>query len=182
MTPKPTTPTPGSRNLPLRVIGIDTSLRSTGIGIVEAIGSRISPLHYSTIRNPATRPLSASLVHLQDQLEELLTTHTPHAVAVEGIFYAKNVRTMMILSHARGVLIAQCARHTLPIYEYEPRRVKMAVAGFGGAGKSQIQKMVKTLLNLSEEPQHDAADALAIAITHLHNRTTIQSLTTTKPI
>lgn len=159
----------------IRVLGIDTSLRSTGVGIIDAAGSRMTPVYYGTVKNPPGRPLSACLLHLQDELRKLVETHEPQAVAVEGIFYAKNVKTMMILCHARGAIIAQCARLGLPVYEYEPRRVKMAVAGFGGAQKEQIQKMVKTLLGLHEEPQNDAADALALAITHLHNRTRISA-------
>jgi len=156
-----------------RIMGIDTSLRSTGIGVVDAIGSRMKAVWYGTIKNPAARPLSACLAYIQDEIVKLIETHQPHAVAIEGVFYAKNVKTMMILTHARGVIIAQCARVALPVYEYEPRRVKMAVAGYGAAQKEQVQKMVKTLLNLPEEPQDDAADALALAITHLHNRTLI---------
>jgi crossover junction endodeoxyribonuclease RuvC len=131
------------------------------------------PVWYGTIKNPPSRPLSACLVHIQDEMTRLIETHQPHAVAIEGVFYAKNVKTMMILTHARGVIIAQCARVALPVYEYEPRRVKMAVVGYGAAQKEQVQKMVRTLLNLPEDPQNDAADALALAITHLHNRTRI---------
>jgi len=161
---------------PIRVLGVDTSLRSTGVGILDAAGSRMTPVWYGTVKNPAGRPLSACLVHLQDEIDRLIREHEPQAVAIEGIFYAKNVKTMLILSHARGAIIAQCARMGLPVYEYEPRRVKMAVAGFGGAEKAQIQKMVKTLLGLHEEPQNDAADALALAITHLHNSTALAAL------
>jgi crossover junction endodeoxyribonuclease RuvC len=157
----------------MRIIGIDTSLRSTGIGIIDAVGSRMVPVWYGTIKNPASRPLSACLLHLQDELAKLIETHHPDVAAIESVFYAKNVKTMMILTHARGVMIAQCARSCIPVYEYEPRKVKMATAGYGAAEKEQIQKMVKTLLALSEEPQNDAADGLALAITHLHNQTRI---------
>ncbi len=162
----------------LRVMGVDTSLRSTGVGILESVGSRMDPIYYGTIKNPPGHPLSACLLNLQDSIDTLVREHEPQAVAIEGIFYAKNVKTMMLLSHARGAIIAQCARLGLPVYEYEPRRVKMAVAGYGGAQKLQIQKMVKTLLGLSEEPQNDAADALALAITHLHNRSAFAALAT----
>jgi len=158
------------------VLGVDTSLRSTGVGILDAAGSRLIPVCYGVIRNPPTRPLSACLTYLQDEIDALIRQHAPQAVAIEGVFYAKNVKTMLILSHARGVIIAQCARLGLPVYEYEPRRVKMAVAGYGAAQKEQIQKMVKTLLGLREEPQHDAADALALAITHLHNHSALSAL------
>ncbi len=161
---------------PIRALGIDASLRSTGVGILDGAGSRMTPVYYGTIKNPPGRPLSACLIHLQDELARLIDAHHPEVVSIEGIFYAKNVKTMLILSHARGALIAQCARQGLPVYEYEPRRVKLAVAGYGGAQKEQIQKMVKTLLSLREEPQNDAADALALAITYLHNRTALSAL------
>jgi crossover junction endodeoxyribonuclease RuvC len=111
----------------------------------------------------------------------LIVEYHPDAAAIEGVFFAKNVKTMMILSHARGVMIAQCARLCLPVFEYEPRRVKMATVGSGAAEKAQVQKMVKTLLSLPEEPQNDAADGLALAITHLHNHTRI-ALQASKPI
>jgi crossover junction endodeoxyribonuclease RuvC len=164
---------------PVRVLGIDTSLRSTGVGILDAAGSRLVPVYFGTVKNPAGRPLSACLLNLQDDIEKLIREHEPQAVAIEGIFYAKNVKTMLILSHARGAIIAQCARMGIPVYEYEPRRVKLAVAGTGGAQKEQVQKMVKTLLNLPEVPQNDAADALALAITHLHNRSPLAALAAT---
>jgi len=157
----------------MRIIGIDTSLRSTGIGIIDAVGSRMVPVWYGTIKNPTSRPFSACLLFLQDELAKLIELHHPDVAAIEGVFFAKNVKTMMILTHARGVMIAQCARSCIPVYEYEPRKVKMATAGYGAAEKAQVQKMVKTLLSLSEEPQNDAADGLALAITHLHNQTRI---------
>jgi crossover junction endodeoxyribonuclease RuvC len=165
----------------MRIIGIDTSLRSTGIGIIDAVGSRMVPVWYGTIKNPASRPLSACLLFLQDELAKLIETHHPDVAAIEGVFFAKNVKTMMILTHARGVMIAQCARSCIPVYEYEPRKVKMATAGYGAADKEQMQKMVKTLLSLSEEPPNDAADGLALAITHLHNQTRI-ALQSCEPI
>ncbi len=168
--------TPRPSPAPFRVLGIDTSLRSTGVGVLDGAGSRLVPVYYGTVKNPAGRPLSACLLHLQDEIEKLIRAHEPQAVAIEGIFYAKNVKTMLILSHARGTIIAQCARMGLPVYEYEPRRVKLAVVGTGGAQKDQVQKMVKTLLNLPEIPQNDAADALALAITHLHSRSPLAAL------
>lgn len=160
----------------MRILGIDTSLRSTGIGIIDVAGSRMVSVYYGTIKNPAARRLSGCLVHLQDELQKLIETHKPEVVAIEGVFYAKNVKTMMILTHARGVAIAQSTRMGLPVYEYEPRRVKQAVVGWGAAEKEQVQTMVKTLLNLPEKPQNDAADGLALAITHAHNQTRIATL------
>jgi crossover junction endodeoxyribonuclease RuvC len=159
-----------------RVLGVDTALRSTGVGIVEAAGNRLTPVHFGLLRNPDRRPLSACLVAIEDGIAELVQAHKPDAVAVEGIFYAKYVRSTLLLGHARGAVIAQCARLGLPVFEYEPRRVKQAVVGQGGAAKEQVQRMVQSILALPEPPPEDAADALAIAICHLHNRTRIQAL------
>lgn len=159
---------------PVRILGIDASLRSTGLGIVEAEGSRMKAVWYGRVRNPPGRPLSACLLTVQDALCEQVAAHHPQAAAIEGVFFAKNMRTTLILGHVRGVLIAQCAREGLPVYEYEPRRVKQAVVGFGGAAKVQMQRMVMTLLGLDALPQEDEADALALAICHLHNRTRLR--------
>ncbi len=164
-----------------RILGIDTSLRSTGVGIVESQGSRMVAVHYGVIRNPAGRLLSTSLLFLRDELAKVIAQYEPQVAAIEGIFYARNVRTALMLSHARGALIAQCAAQGLSVFEYEPRKVKMAVGGYGGAAKEQIQEMVRALLHLDETPSNDAADALALAITHLHNKTSIR-LNTVKPI
>ena len=160
-------------------MGVDTSLRSSGIGILDRCGSRFIPVYYGTIKNPPKRPLSDCLSFIGREIAGLIDRYEPAAIAIEGIFYAKNVKTMLILAHARGVVIERCNECHIPVDEYEPRRVKMAVAGFGGAQKPQIQKMVKTLLNLEEIPQNDAADALALAMTHLHNRTSILAQTST---
>jgi crossover junction endodeoxyribonuclease RuvC len=159
-----------------RVLGVDTSLRSSGVGVVESAGSRLTALHFGVLRNPDNRPLSACLVAIEDGMLELIRAHQPDAVAVEGIFYAKYARSALLLGHARGVVIAQCARLGLPVFEYEPRRVKQAVVGRGAAAKEQVQHMVQSLLALPAPPPEDAADALAIAICHLHNRTRIQAL------
>jgi len=164
-----------------RILGIDTSLRSTGVGIVESQGSKMIPIYYGVIKTKTGQPLSESLLQLQEGLDRVINEHQPQVVAVEGIFFARNVKTAMLLSHARGALIALCAKKGLPVFEYEPRKVKMAVAGYGAAKKEQIQEMVKRLLALDEIPQNDAADALALAITHLHNGTSIR-LNTIKPI
>ena len=165
----------------MRILGIDTSLRSTGVGIVEERGSKMIPVYYGVIKNPPKRPLSEALLFLREELEKIIVEHKPEVAAVEGIFFARNVKTALLLAHARGTLIAQCTQQGLPVFEYEPRKVKMAVGGYGGAKKEQIQEMIKTLLHLDEKPPHDAADALALAVTHLHNKTSIR-LNIVKPI
>jgi crossover junction endodeoxyribonuclease RuvC len=153
----------------MRVLGIDTSLRSTGVGVVEARGHRFSAIEFGRIHNAAKLKLSECLRRLDGGIREIIQRAQPEAVAVEGIFFCKNVRTAVILGEARGAVLAACAGASLPVYEYSPRRVKQAVAGFGGADKSQVRKMVMSLLDLRDEPQEDAGDALAIAICHLNN-------------
>ena len=151
-----------------RVLGVDTSLRSTGIALVQAHGAVYETLNYELVKNPSGRPLSACLAHLHQAMDVILAKGKPDAVSLEGIFFCKNVKTAVILGEARGVVIAACAAAGVPVYEYSPRRVKQAVVGFGNAGKEQVRKMVMAILKLREEPHEDAADALAIALCHLH--------------
>lgn len=153
----------------IRVLGIDTSLRATGVGIVELVGSRPRGIAFDVLRSPATRSLSACLLHLQRELTAIISEYHPTVAAIEGVFFARFAKTALLLGHARGVAIAVCAAAGLPVYEYEPRRVKQAVVGYGAASKAQMQRMIATQLGLAREPPEDAADALAIAICHLHN-------------
>jgi len=153
-----------------RVLGIDASLRSTGVGIVEAAGNRLSAIEYGLLKVPARWPLSECLRRLHQGVSDLIDRCDPVAVAVEGVFFCKNVKTAVILGQARGAAIAACAAKDLPVYEYAPRRVKQAVVGYGTASKEQVRKMVMSLLALQEEPQEDAGDALGIAICHLHSK------------
>ncbi len=158
-------------NKPLRILGIDTSLRSTGIAVVEAQGSKLSAIAFDRIRNPQKKSMSQCLKQIQEGICDYIATQRPDAAAIEGVFFCKNVRTAVSLGQARGAAIAACAVADIPIFEYAPRRIKQAVVGLGSAGKGQVGKMVMSMLGLSELPQEDAADALAIAICHLHNMT-----------
>lgn len=151
---------------PQRILGIDTSLRSTGVGLISSDGIRHQALTYGTINAPASWPRSRCLANLSAKLREIITTDHPDVVAIEGIFFCKNVKTAFILGEARGAVITTCATENLLIYEYAPRKVKQGVVGRGGADKSQVATMMKTLLGLNEIPQNDAADALAIAYCH----------------
>ncbi|MCC5849765.1 MAG: crossover junction endodeoxyribonuclease RuvC [Verrucomicrobia bacterium] len=151
---------------PVRILGIDTSLRSTGIGVLTSDGFRHQVVTYGTITAPRTWPLSRCLNNLREKLEEIISAEKPVVAAVEGIFFCKNVKTAVILGQARGVVIATCTAAGLPVYEYAPRSVKQGVVGRGAADKSQVAQMVKVLLGLPEVPQNDAADALAIAHCH----------------
>lgn len=156
----------------MRVLGIDTSLRCTGYGVVESSGSRLKAVAFGVIKNPATRPLTACLRALDQGLREIIEKNRPDAVAIEGIFFCKNARTALILGQARGVALMACTAAGLPIYEHEPRRVKQAVVGHGAADKHQVAMMVTRLLGLSATPgEDDATDALALAICQVQART-----------
>ena len=161
---------------PIRVLGIDTSLRSTGVGIVEMRGSTLSAVEYGTLKVSRKVPLSECLKQLSRGITEIIERIDVQAIAIEGVFYCKNARTSLLLGQARGAVIATCANHGIPIYEYAPRRIKQAIVGFGSAGKEQVRKMVMTLLSLQEELQEDAGDALAAAICHLHSKSTHPAL------
>ena len=148
----------------MRVLGIDTSLRSTGVGVVESLAGKTVALEYGRIHNSDRFPLSECLRRLDGGIREIIQRTKPELAAIEDIFFAKNARTAMVLGEARGVVIAACATSGIPVYEYSPRRVKQAIAGGGAAEKQQVRKMVMVLLGLKEEPQEDAGDALAIAL------------------
>ncbi|MBQ6457877.1 MAG: crossover junction endodeoxyribonuclease RuvC [Kiritimatiellae bacterium] len=152
------------------VLGIDTSLRSTGYGVVKVSGSRLVALDWGNIPNARDLPVSQCVLNIHAKVSALIAQHSPDVASIEKVIYGKNANTMMVLGEARGAVLVAAAAANLPIYEYEPRRVKSAVCGVGMADKSQVQRMVKTLLALGELPQNDAADALAMAICHAHSR------------
>ena len=160
-------PDPSAR---VRVVGIDTSLRCTGLAVVDAVGARFEFVDCRPVPNPARRTLPECLVRIADVLEAYLDEFRPDEIAMEGIFFCKNARTSLILGHARGVVVATCARRGLPMHEYPPARVKRAVTGSGSATKDQMQRMMQRVFGLPDLPQEDSADALAIALTHLHER------------
>lgn len=154
----------------MRVLGVDTSLRSTGFGVVESAGSRLIAVEYGNFRMHRSMKHSECLSGISLGLEDVIERTAVDAVAIEGAFFFKNAKTAMVLGEARGTAIAICAGKGLPVFEYAPRRVKQAVVGFGGAAKEQVSQMVVRLLNLDETPQEDASDALAIAVCHLNSR------------
>ncbi len=153
------------------VLGIDTSLRSTGYGVLEVTGSRMKALECGNIKNSATMPLTKCLKAIYDKIVALIEAYHPEVIAIEEVIYAKNAKVMLVLGEARGAVLAAASNADIPVYEYEPRRMKRAVSGNALAEKEQIQRMVKTLLNLAELPQNDAADALGLAICHVNSHT-----------
>ena len=153
----------------MTILGVDTSLRSTGYGVLSVEGSRLRAVDYGNIRNAPKLPLTACLLSIHDKIAELIVTHSPDVVAVESVIYGKNAGTMLVLGEARGAVLSAAAKAGLPVYEYEPRRMKKAICGNGLAEKEQIQRMIKVLLSLDELPQNDAADALGLAVCHAHS-------------
>ena len=161
------------------VLGIDTSLRSTGYGVLAVEGSRMRCLACGNIPNRAALPLTACLKAIHAKVAELISEFRPDVMSVESVIYGKNAGTMLVLGEARGAVLTAAADAGVPVYEYEPRRMKRAICGNALAEKGQIQRMVKTLLGLAELPQNDAADALGLAICHVHSTSAIS---TEKPI
>lgn len=152
------------------ILGIDPGTAITGYGVVESIGMKFKTLDYGCIRTEADIPLEKRLEKVYTGLEILIKKWSPHHVAVEQLFFNKNVRTALTVGHARGVIILAAAHHKIPVSDYTPLQVKQAVVGYGRAEKQQVQQMVKTILNLRSLPKpDDAADALAIAICHAHS-------------
>ena len=154
----------------MRVLGIDPGTAITGYGVVEEVQGDLKPLAFGVIRTPADQPLPARLQLIYRAVRELASKWQPAAAAVEELFFSSNVRTAMSVGQARGVALLALADGGLPVTEYTPLVVKQAVTGYGKADKAQIQEMVRLLLGLAEAPRpDDAADALAVAICHLHS-------------
>jgi crossover junction endodeoxyribonuclease RuvC len=154
----------------MRIFGIDPGSERTGYGCVESDGRRHHLVVCGSLSAPAHTPFSGRLQAIYEGLAALLAEHHPSCIAIENIFHAKNVRSALRLGHARGVALLAASAAGVPIVEYTPAEIKRAVVGFGRAEKHQVGHMVKLLLALDAVPTpHDAADALAIAICHLHS-------------
>ena len=160
----------------VRVMGIDTSLRSTGVAVVEGQGSSFKCVAQATLRVPSKAPHSECLAIIHDGLRAMISEAAPEAASIEGAFFGRNAQTAMILGEARGTAIVTCRLAGLPVFEYAPRKVKQALVGYGAAQKAQVRAMVMRMLGLSDEPQEDAGDALALAICHLNHRTSVAAL------
>jgi len=148
------------------VLAIDPALRSLGYAVLARQGQRTHCVSYGLIRNPARIQMSGCLKNIRDGLVEIINKHQPSAMAVEGVIYVQSYQTAITMGAARGAALLAGADRGLPIHEYAPRRVKQAVVGRGAADKQQVAFMVRALLGLSETPPADAADAIAIGITH----------------
>ncbi len=149
------------------VLGLDPSLRGTGYGIIKPGKPIPKALVYGTVACPAGWERSRCLVKISQTLRDLLKHHQPSVCVVEGLFYAQNLQTALVMGEARGAALAAVAEAGLQIYELAPRKVKQAIVGYGAAQKGAVAKMVQRMLQLAEEPEPDAADALALALAHL---------------
>ena len=152
----------------MRILGLDPGLGTTGWGLIQADGNRLSHVANGQLKTDSSTPLPQRLAKLADQLETLLAEHRPEAAAVEEVFVNANPQSTLKLGQARGVVIMTAARAGLDVGEYAARLVKKAVVGTGGAEKAQVHAMVSRLLPGVKIAGPDAADALAVAITHAH--------------
>ena len=151
------------------VLGIDPGTAATGYGIVERTGSKLRVIDYGCLETLSTQTLPARLLEIHRAVTELIITHKPAHVGVERLFFNRNVQTAFAVGQARGVVLLAAAEHGLPVFEYGPHEVKLAVTGYGRADKMQVQRMVQMVLGMATLPRpDDAADALAVAICVAH--------------
>ena len=152
----------------MRVLAIDPSLRNTGVAIIDCgAHGKFQALYFGVIHNRSSLRMSSCLVAIRDRLAELIQAHGPDCCALEAIIYVQSYKTAITLGAARGAAIMAAAERGLPVFEYAPKRIKQATVGKGSADKNQMAFMVRALLGLPETPSADAADALAIGLTHL---------------
>jgi crossover junction endodeoxyribonuclease RuvC len=160
----------------MRILGLDPGLGTTGWGLIEADGNRLRHVANGQIKTDASAPLPRRLAALADQLEALIADHAPTAAAVEEVFVNKNPQSTLKLGQARGVVLMCAARAGIDVGEYSPTLVKKAVVGTGGADKAQVHAMIARLLPGAKIAGSDAADALAVAITHAHHLATARHM------
>ncbi len=155
-----------SSRAPQTILGIDPSLRGTGYGLIRTEKPQAAVLAHGTITCPRDWDRSRCLAKISEVLSDLLLEHSPEVCVFEGLFFAQNLKTAIIMGEARGAALAAVASSGVEIYEIATRKVKQAIVGYGGAQKIAVAKMVQRLLGLADLPAPDAADALALALTH----------------
>ena len=156
------------------ILGIDPGVATIGFGVIRGSRQKNELLRYGVITTPPGIPLSHRLLQISDDMEELIHTFHPDEMAVEELFFSKNITTGISVAHGRGVILLSAEKLGVPIFEYTPMQVKQAVAGYGGAQKLQVMKMTQRLLKMKHLPRpDDAADALAIAICHSRAATSL---------
>lgn len=163
----------------MRILGVDPGISATGYGIIEVKDRRIITLGFGAVRNKdKSAGLAERLQNIHEGILRVIDEYQPQECGIEEVFYHENVRTAIVMGHARGVAMVAAKQRGLEVFEYAAREIKMSTAGSGAASKQQVQAMVKNLLRLTELPRpQDAADALAVALCHYH-RLKFQRLTT----
>jgi crossover junction endodeoxyribonuclease RuvC len=151
----------------MRILGIDPGIGRTGWGIIDTESSKLKVKSYGCIETEPNSDISGRLFAVHDEVSRIILEYKPECMAVEELFFGKNIKTAFVVGQARGVILLAGAENNLPITIYTPLQVKIALTGYGRAEKPQVGKMVKTLLNLTEVPKpDDTADALAVALSH----------------
>ena len=164
------------------VMGIDPGVASTGFGVVRVAGGKMTAVDGGVIEAAPDEPAEGRLVRIHGAIAELLARHQPVAVALEDVYFGKNVRSAIAVGQGRGVALLAAGQYGVPCFGYTPQAVKMAVCGSGAAAKEQVQRMVGTLLGLPQPPKSDhASDALAVAICHAGHARPGQALEATQP-
>lgn len=158
----------------MRILGIDPGIAIVGFGLIESDRGQQRMLQYGAITTQAGLPLATRLVQIGNDLEQLIAQFKPDEIAIEELFFSKNITTGIAVAHGRGVILYTAEKMQVPIYEYTPMQVKQAVVGYGLAEKKQVMDMTRRLLKLKSIPRpDDAADALAIAICHARSATSL---------
>ena len=158
----------------MRILGIDPGIAIVGFGLIESDRGSVRMLQYGAVTTEAGLPLATRLVQIENDMTALIAQLKPDEIAVEELFFSKNITTGIAVAHGRGVILCTAERLGVPIFEYTPMQVKQAVAGYGLADKKQVMDMTKRLLKLKAVPKpDDAADALAIAICHARSATSL---------
>ena len=156
------------------ILGIDPGVATIGFGLIRAERGKNTLLQYGVITTPPGIPLSERLLQISRDMEQLLETFKPDEMAVEELFFTKNITTGIAVAHGRGVILLEAERQGIPVFEYTPMQVKQAVVGYGKAEKKQVMLMTQRLLNMKDIPRpDDAADALALAICHSRAATSL---------
>lgn len=154
----------------MRILGVDPGIAITGYSFIDYQGNKFIPVEYGCIRTTNNIPPKSRLHKLYNELNDLINKYQPGCLAVEELFFNRNVRTAMAVGQARGVILLTAALAGIDVFEYTPLQVKQAVVGRGRAEKNQVQYMVKVILNLPKIPRpDDVADALAVAVCHANN-------------
>ena len=158
----------------MRVLGIDPGVATIGFGAVDFQRSQYRLIRYGVITTPPGIPLSRRLLQISQDMAELIQVFSPEEIAVEELFFTKNITTGIAVAHGRGVILLEAERQGVPVFEYTPMQVKQAVAGYGKAEKRQVMLMTQRLLRMDHIPRpDDAADALAIALCHGRSATSL---------